>query len=398
MRRNKVRITRLAILAFVGILVWFSPSRSSSQSPSSQSPANKKPEAPQSFAPPLDWRPTHAPAGARYVGSKACAECHANLVAAQQETPMARALETVEEGRILRRHALLTFRIGAYSYKITREGPRSLYEVSDGKDTISVPIQWAFGQGKAGQTYVVQLNGKYYESRVSFYNDVGGLDLTMGAPRAEPRSLTEAVGHLLDGADARDCFSCHATAAVSGARLQTDRMTPGVSCEGCHGPGEKHVAAMKARDFANRQILNPGRFDTNGQTEFCGACHRSWTQVMLMPPQGMGNVRFQPYRIFGSKCYSFEDKRISCAACHDPHTEMRREPAFYDSKCLACHQSGAGVGKAAPAEATPNAPACKVGKQNCAECHMPKYELPGSHFKFTDHRIRVAKPGAPYPE
>jgi hypothetical protein len=388
---------------FGGLFVWLAPHRSSSQNPASNNAPNKGDDAAQSFAPPLDWRPTQAPAGARYAGSKACAQCHAKL-ATQLATPMAMALETAEEGRILRRHARLTFKIGAYSYSITREGSRSVYKVSDGKDTVSTPILWAFGQGKAGQTYVVEIDRKYYESRVSFYNDVRGLDLTMGAPRAEPRSLTEAVGHRLDGADARDCFSCHATGVVSGARLQTDRLTPGVTCEGCHGPGEKHIEAMKARDFADKRILNPGRFDANGQTEFCGACHRSWTQVMLMPPQGLGNVRFQPYRIFGSKCYSFEDRRIACAACHNPHEELRRDPAYYDSKCLACHRAGeaappaTGGGAGASTTSAPTTAACKVGKRNCAECHMPKYELPGAHFKFTDHRIRVVKPGEPYPE
>jgi hypothetical protein len=29
---------------------------------------------------------------------------------------------------------------------------------------------------------------------------------------------------------------------------------------------------------------------------------------------------------------------------------------------------------------------------------MPKYELPGAHFKFTDHRIRIVKAGEPYPD
>jgi len=29
---------------------------------------------------------------------------------------------------------------------------------------------------------------------------------------------------------------------------------------------------------------------------------------------------------------------------------------------------------------------------------MPKYELPSMHYKFTDHRIRVAGKDAPFPE
>jgi hypothetical protein len=28
---------------------------------------------------------------------------------------------------------------------------------------------------------------------------------------------------------------------------------------------------------------------------------------------------------------------------------------------------------------------------------MPKVDLPGAHFKFTDHRIRIARDGEPYP-
>jgi formate-dependent nitrite reductase cytochrome c552 subunit len=30
-------------------------------------------------------------------------------------------------------------------------------------------------------------------------------------------------------------------------------------------------------------------------------------------------------------------------------------------------------------------------------CHMPKINLPGGHAKFTDHEIRIVRPGDPYP-
>jgi hypothetical protein len=29
---------------------------------------------------------------------------------------------------------------------------------------------------------------------------------------------------------------------------------------------------------------------------------------------------------------------------------------------------------------------------------MPKTEMPGLHFAFTDHRIRIARPGQSYPD
>lgn len=52
----------------------------------------------------------------------------------------------------------------------------------------------------------------------------------------------------------------------------------------------------------------------------------------------------------------------------------------------------------APAqEAATYAEACPAAQGRCVTCHMPKIELPGAHFRFTDHRIRIVKPNEPYP-
>jgi Cytochrome c554 and c-prime len=350
----------------------------------------------KSFAPGPEWRPTNAPPGTRYLGNAACAQCHIHGET-QQTTPMAQALELVAECNILRANKRLTFQSGKYSYTITREGDRSIYQVTDGKGSVIATLLYAFGQGKAGQTYVFELNGKYYESRISFFNEINGLDYTLGAPHEPAKTLEEAAGRIMDSADVKDCFGCHSTGAVSESKLQLDRLSPGVTCEGCHGPGEKHVALMKSLTGkpkpADKQMFNPGHFDTEGQTQFCGSCHRTWTHVQLMGVQGVGNVRFQPYRIFKSKCYDFDDKRISCTACHNPHEALREETTYYDAKCTACHQS-----KNDLSTSIKHGSACKAGKQqNCASCHMPEYEIPGSHFKFTDHLIRVVRPGEAYP-
>jgi hypothetical protein len=350
----------------------------------------------QSFAPPPEWRPTHTAPGARYLGDAACAQCHVQNET-QHATPMAQALERIAESRILRANPRLSFQSGKYSYTIVREGDRSIYRVADGADSFTAPLLYAFGQGKAGQTYVFESNGKYYESRVSFYNGINGLDYTLGAPREPAKTLEEAAGRLMDAAEVKDCFSCHSTGAVSESKLQLDRLVPGVTCEGCHSAGEKHAALMKSLvgkpKPAEKLIFNPGRFDAEGQTQFCGACHRTWKHVQLMRVQGVANVRFQPYRIFNSKCYDFDDKRIACTACHNPHEVLRKDAVYYDAKCTACHRT-----KGEPVAADKRGAACKANKeQNCASCHMPEYEIPGSHFLFKDHQIRVVRPGEIYP-
>ena len=50
-----------------------------------------------------------------------------------------------------------------------------------------------------------------------------------------------------------------------------------------------------------------------------------------MKLRGPLNVRFQPYRITNSKCFDADDRRIACTACHDPHSELLKTPAAYDS-------------------------------------------------------------------
>jgi hypothetical protein len=365
--------------------------------------------------------PTQAPPGARYAGSLVCAKCHTSE-ASQLSTPMARALEAAAECDILRAHPRLAFRTGAYSYKITRQGNTSTYTVTDGHANLSEPILWAFGLGEAGQTYVFKHNGSYYESRVSFFNDTHGLDFTLGASRSVPTSLDEAAGRVMHAADEQACFGCHSTGAVSGSRLEVERMTPGVTCESCHGPGAEHVAAVQSGNPGPSHIFNPGKLNRGDLADFCGSCHRSWMQVELMHLKSIQNVRFQPYRLALSKCFDQDDPRISCLACHDPHRNAKREPASYDAKCLACHQSSAeraSAGRAASAGSRPPvsrpavlrkdasgaslqtkqvlASACPVVQRSCVTCHMPKYSLPGAHFKFTDHRIRVVHPKESYP-
>ena len=54
----------------------------------------------------------------------------------------------------------LAFRSGPYSYLVERRDSGSSLTVT--KDALSEPILWAFGQGQAGQTYVIKHEGSYY--------------------------------------------------------------------------------------------------------------------------------------------------------------------------------------------------------------------------------------------
>src|SRR5579871_6702882 len=146
--------------------------------------------------------------------SSPCAKCHAEG-RTQPATDMAHALETVEQARILSEHPLLTATYGKYSYRIERKGDQSLYSVTDGAATVSMPIRFAMGASSAlGQTYILEKDGRFYESRMSWFRELSGLGPTYGAQANEPANLDEAAGRLMSQGEALRCFGCHATDAV----------------------------------------------------------------------------------------------------------------------------------------------------------------------------------------
>jgi hypothetical protein len=315
-----------------------------------------------------------------------CARCHPAQSQWQPESSMAHALELVHECTILQKHPVLTFKEGVYNYRIEQKDSQTIYSISDGQQTLTFPIGWAFGQGIAGQTYVFESEGEFYQTRVSYYREIDALDLTLGAANIKPRNINEAIGIRMARQEQAQCFGCHATNAVEVKRLVVDKLIAGVQCERCHGSTENHLKGLKLGDPGLAAMPKLSAYSTEQISTFCGQCHRTWEEIASAGQTGISNVRFQPYRLTNSKCYDTDDKRISCVACHDPHKEIVLNTKSYDSKCLACHAGG-----------KPAARACRTAKNNCASCHMPQIEIPGSHHRFYDHEIRIVKANV-YPD
>ena len=341
-----------------------------------------------------EWRPNSDTRGIRFVGNKVCAGCHARE-AAQLNTPMAQALEVAPDCKIVTSRGRLTFKNGNYSYEISRQGKNLTYTISDGAHSISNPILYCFGQGHVGQTFLFRYNDVLYETRVSYFQKLQKLDFTIGHRQTAPTSLEDGLGRAIAGEETRQCFGCHSTGAVNGTELKLQALNPGIGCEACHGPGEKHLIAMKEKKFEEPAIFNPGGLGGHELSQsFCGTCHTGFEQAMLLPAQaGINNIRFQPYRLFNSRGHNTNDPRIGCLACHNPHEQLGKDSAYYDSKCFACHLTTAKETKTERRTAA----ACPVSTKNCASCHMPKVELPGMHAAFTDHWIRIARPNDPTP-
>jgi hypothetical protein len=345
------------------------------------------------------WWPTKdAAARAEYAGSDACADCHELKCEMQKPSAMAHAAAHAGESEPLRTHDHLNSQIGRYAYQIVTKDRRSTLTVSDGGSALVADLLWALGSAHMGQTFLYQQNEKFYESHLSYFASTQDLDVTPGQRSSIPATLQEAAGRVIPEEEARRCFACHTTASATQNRFTPGDAVPGVTCEACHGPGAKHIAAAQA--YTERKgsglIFNPAQLARVDSVDFCGACHRTWQDVVSGNLIGVGifNVRFSPYRLENSRCWASGDTRVTCVACHDPHKLLVHDAASYDANCLACHRASRSEKK----DSNHPGDACPVGKKDCVGCHMPKVNPPGLHSSFTDHWIRVVKPGAPYPD
>jgi hypothetical protein len=379
-RRARYVTLAVAALAVGGVLGGPGASRSWARSPDSDENLTLKPNS--ANAQPAD-----------YAGVQACEECHGAIQATQKTTDMANAAMRPAESSILRQHPTLSVAQGPYTYTIQSTGQQVLFSVGDAHGKIIEPVVLAVGAGFIHQSYLIQHNGAYYQVPVSYYMGMGRLLFAGNSGTAAAASLEAALGERLTVDRIRSCRGCHGTINGIDAPLESDRLVPGITCEACHGPGAKHVAAMRAGHLQNTQIFDPSRLKPGEEIEFCGECHH-FQDAKNGSLRGIRTVLSQPYRLMESRCWLPNDKRSRCTFCHDPHGPLGEETGDYDIQCLSCHISAAG----APSSAAQPGKPCPVANQNCVRCHMDQVEVPGSHASYTDHRIRIIRSGEPYPE
>ena len=325
----------------------------------------------------------------------ACVSCHRARSESQPRTPMGRAMALPGSNLVLKDIPKTTVRKGPYTYTVETHAGESTYSVSDGTRTITLPIHWNFGAG--AQTWVLERNGQQYESAVSYYPSIPGLDFTTGDEDLKPKNLDDAVGRPIELRETKVCFGCHASNAVTNGKMTYETLRPGVTCEHCHAGTTTHLADAINGDFDSAPP-DLRKKSTEDISNFCGQCHRSWETAVRNHWRGELTVRFQPYRLANSRCFDGADPRISCIACHDPHQDIVVQDSSYDGKCLACHSSSAGPASTpASDKALTQAKICPTAKSDCVSCHMPKVKLPNGLLTFTDHQIRIVKPGQPFP-
>lgn len=328
------------------------------------------------------------PRVARFVGDRACRECHPGESASHSRSGHARTLRPAAARSVAQwldggsvpdpenPSATWTYHL--------RDGKLSV-DRAEGPSTEHLLIEYAFGSGHHAHTFVSLENRDpahpvALEHRLTFFAQQQKLGITPGqaAEVAEPE--TTPRGRVLSAPETLKCFDCHTTltSQVSQSVLDVDNMWPNVSCERCHGPAREHVEAARRGEANLAMPFGIDGWTAAQQMELCGHCHRHPDKAPPsdLRPDNIEIVRFQPVGLMQSACYKRSEGGLSCVTCHEPHTRSSSDRPSYEPACLSCHQGA-------------NQVKCSVSPgSGCIDCHMPRRDA-GQGILFTDHWIRI---------
>ncbi len=318
-----------------------------------------------------------------YVGSDACASCHAQAYAdwktslhsymEQAATPHSVIGDFSTDGVVLE--------VGqGRRMEMIREGDHYVIEApgDDGK-----PHRYAIERtvgNRYKQRYLTKLpDGSYRVLPVQWnrkdHEYVEWLGLASGEPGTDGFWTAEKWAWQLQ------CAGCHTTGLdlgydASDHTWHTRWKELAIGCEACHGPGLEHVKAGGGKG----NILSPSAFPHDRQLDACGKCHSRGTAGPEQgAPAGLPGRLAYPYNMTpgtvldahyvqvtpehdakefwpdGSSANHHQqltdyresdmlargrEKSPTCTTCHEPHRAAALKlPIENNALCLACHRA-----------------------------------------------------------
>ena len=335
---------------------------------------------------------------AHYVGSQACAKCHADVYDRWKKTPMANIVRDPRQHPEAIIPDLSTNNVSKFSRDQVAFVYGSIwkqrYFTKIGDDYYPLPVQWELKNHKWSKYFVKP-----------------GTD--WWAQYYPPDNMQRPTGPTCDG--------CHSV----GYDIHTKQVAEwNVGCERCHGPGSEHAAHP-----TRANIVNPSHMNYVDASDTCIQCH-SQGRPLTTPLEGKYYDWPVGYQVGGklqdywkleepslgtTDFYYFPDgtahknrmqgndfvqsvmyrRGITCFSCHDVHGTNNYaqliKPA--DKICLDCHGplSANGPRTATLEEHTHHKKDSPASQ--CVACHMPQIETEGPPNTFVHaHTFRFITP------
>ena len=333
----------------------------------------------------------------------ACAPCHAAIVRAYAATAMANSSGVMRVPAPFEDLRQNEFRNdeGTAEYRVAAKADGLYFSVRQGDVSATRRLEYFIGSGAAGRSYLTLVGTFLFQAPVSYYSVERRWQVSPGYERSNDVNLNRPIE--------ASCLNCHASRiqAVAGTRngyAAKPFMDDGISCERCHGPGERHIQRMKAGGTGDKGIVNPAKLEAARRDDVCAQCHLAGevriAKINQAHPYQPGdllsdhsatflwNSGSAARRVNGhfeglaqSRCHQASGEKMWCGTCHDPHRQpaATARVAYYRTRCLSCHT--------AHDCKLPNAEREGRG-DDCTACHMPRSDVRDvQHATFTDHSI-----------
>jgi Flp pilus assembly protein TadD len=373
-----------------------------------------------------------------FVGSVTCAQCHNPEYAAWKTSQHSLAMQDARPGAVLGRFDSTRFTDAGITTTFFRRDDRYVVntEGADGR-LHDFDVRYTFGVFPL-QQYLVELPGGHVQALLTAWDSrpaaQGGqrwFSLNPGAV-VEHSSEFHWTGRQYNWNYM--CADCHSTAVRKNYDARTDQFHTtmseiNVSCESCHGPGSAHASWGRYPGWMRRLVWNTdglpaqlterhgvhwsidsvsgnARRNTPRQSdreiETCAQCHARRSHIAdgytagkrlldyyapllltgdLYYPDGQQRDEVYTYGSFlESKMYH---AGVTCADCHDPHTQKLRRPD--NQVCAQCHRTAK---YDTPAHTFHSAGSTGA---HCVSCHLPDttyMQIDARH----DHSIRIPRP------
>ncbi|NCB47037.1 hypothetical protein EOM81_08485 [bacterium] len=295
-----------------------------------------------------------------YVGSESCAKCHSDIYDEWKLSQHARMIRSVEEI----------------------------------KQTVPIP----FNELEVSEDKIIMVLGSHYVHRFVAEHNGKAVVLPKIWDIRENRWLETYDYGWQSKEYTKECAGCHTTGFSAENECFTE---PGVGCEACHGPGEKHIKTQNPKDIASRHSLSPEKLEM-----VCISCHtsgmdNSYTYSFpvsyrpgdditkhfsgLTPKPGQTAENFSGDESYEDRLrqWTFLKPRLllasglTCDYCLNFRNVKKKnegEYLTYNQYCMTCHSD-----KEDHPEQSPGT--------DCIVCHKPNRHLNGS-LSIHDHKFR----------
>jgi len=334
---------------------------------------------------------------ARYVGSQACAKCHAEIYERWKKTPMANVVRD------------------------PRQHPEAIIpDLATNNVARFTKNQVAFVYGSLWkQRYFTKVGDDYFPLGAQWdvmhrqwrpYHVAKGTD--WWATQYPDDNMQRPTGPLCDG--------CHSV----GYDIHSKSVAEwNVGCERCHGAGSEHVEHPRSDN-----IENPARMDAIRGNDVCIQCHSQgrppgnpiegkyydWAVGYDVGLNLAGFWKLEEHTLGETTFTHFADgtahknrmqgndfvqsvmyrRGITCFSCHDVHGTNQyaqlRKPV--NELCLDCHGPASPYGpRTATIEEHTHHKAGSAGSQ-CVACHMPQIETTIADVRVRAHTFAFISP------